>query len=321
MFLAQANKQENHFFKYVIGFIIVIAAMFLGYLPFGMAIAIKSMTTGKPAPVTEVEMMRYLDLNLGLFLLLLSFAVALLALFLVVKGIHKQHFKEIITSRPKIDWNRFFFAFLIWFVFSAGTIVLMYFIEPENYVLQFRLQPFLLLAAIAIVMIPVQTSLEELLFRGYLMQGFGLLARNRWVPLVITSVGFGVLHLANPEVDKMGYIIAFYYIGTGLFLGIVTLMDEGTELPLGFHAANNVTAALLITSDWSAFQTHSIFKDISEPSAGWDIFIPLFVIYPLLLLIFGRKYKWHSWKEKLTGKIKPITIPDTNQSYTGYEQS
>jgi hypothetical protein len=30
-----------------------------------------------------------------------------------------------------------------------------------------------------------------------------------------------------------------YYIGTGLFLGI-TLMDEGMELALGFHAANNL---------------------------------------------------------------------------------
>jgi hypothetical protein len=30
-----------------------------------------------------------------------------------------------------------------------------------------------------------------------------------------------------------------YYIGTGLFLGILTLMDE-MELALGFHAANNL---------------------------------------------------------------------------------
>jgi hypothetical protein len=42
-------------------------------------------------------------------------------------------------------------------------------------------------------------------------------------------------------------------------------MDEGMELALGFHAANNLVGALLVTSDWSAFQTHSIFKDISEP--------------------------------------------------------
>jgi hypothetical protein len=49
-------------------------------------------------------------------------------------------------------------------------------------------------------------------------------------------------------------------------------MDEGMELALGFHAANNLVSALLVTSDWSAFQTHSIFKDISEPKAGLDVY-------------------------------------------------
>ena len=102
---------------------------------------------------------------------------------------------------------------------------------------------------------------------------------------------------------KMGYIIMIYYIGTGLFLGIITLMDEGIELALGFHAANNLTGALLVTSDWTVFQTHSVFRDMSEPSAGFDVILPIVVVYPILLFIFSKKYKWTNWKDKLTGKI------------------
>ena len=75
------------------------------------------------------------------------------------------------------------------------------------------------------------------------------------------------------------------------------------ELALGFHAANNLVSALLVTSDWSAFQTHSIFKDISEPKAGFDVILPVMIIYPILLFIFSKKYQWTDWKEKLTGKI------------------
>ena len=37
-------------------------------------------------------------------------------------------------------------------------------------------------------------------------------------------------------------------------------MDEGLELALGFHAANNLCGALLLTADWTAFQTNSILK-------------------------------------------------------------
>jgi membrane protease YdiL (CAAX protease family) len=114
------------------------------------------------------------------------------------------------------------------------------------------------------------------------------------------------MHIANPEVDKIGYIIMIYYIGTGFFLGILTLMDDGLELALGFHAANNLVGALLITADWTAFQTHSIFKDISEPTAGFDVLVPVFIMYPLLLFIFAKKYKWSNWKAKLCNGLLPI---------------
>ena len=98
------------------------------------------------------------------------------------------------------------------------------------------------------------------------------------------------MHILNPEVTKMGYIIMVYYIGTGLFLGIITLMDDGMELALGFHAANNLIGALLVTSDWSVFQTHSIFKDMSEPSAGADVILPVVIVYPILLFIFSNAF-------------------------------
>jgi hypothetical protein len=80
-------------------------------------------------------------------------------------------------------------------------------------------------------------------------------------------------------------------------------MDDGMELALGFHAANNITAALLVSSDWSALKTESIFKDISTPSVGFEVLAPVIIIFPILLIIFSKKYKWTNWKEKLTGKI------------------
>ena len=60
---------------------------------------------------------------------------------------------------------------------------------------------------------------------------------------------------------------------------------------------------MLLTADWTAFQTNSIFKDLSEPSAGFDVLTPVFVIFPILLLIFSKVYNWKNWKEKLTGKL------------------
>lgn len=304
MFLENAVTPENKFWKYIVGSVIVIAASFIGQIPFMIAIAFKSFSSGKPFPTDEKSLLSFLNPNLSLFLLMLSFAFAFLAIYLVIKYLHKQTFLSVTTSRNKMDWKRFFFSFSIWGIFTIASTVIMYCVNPEGFEINFKPIPFAILAVIAIILIPIQTSTEEYIFRGYLMQGFANLAKNKWFPLVMTSVIFGTMHIANPEVQKLGYIIMIYYIGTGLFLGILTLMDEGMELALGFHAANNLIAALLITSDWSAFQTESILKDNSEPSAGFEILVPVFIIFPILLFIFSKKYGWTNWKEKLTGKIE-----------------
>ena len=156
---------------------------------------------------------------------------------------------------------------------------------------------------IAIIFVPLQTSLEEYVFRGYLMQGFGNLFRNRWAPLLFTSIIFGSLHIANPEVGKLGYGIMVYYIGTGLFLGIMTLMDEGVELAIGWHAANNLVGALLVTADWTAFQTNSVLKDISEPNLYPEMLISILFFYPIILFIFSKKYKWKNSVDQLITKF------------------
>ena len=159
---------------------------------------------------------------------------------------------------------------------------------PEDFVLNFKPKEFAVFVVLAFLLIPLQTSFEEYLFRGHMLQGLGLATKTRWIPLVVTSFLFGIMHIANPEVEKLGLVIMFYYIGTGLFLGVLTLMDEGLELALGFHAANNLVGALLVTSDWSAFQTHSILKDVSEPNANIQIFIPILIIFPVLCYTFLR---------------------------------
>jgi hypothetical protein len=312
MFISQGIKPNNEFWRYLLGFLAVILASFVGQIPLLIGIAIKSTSYNIPFPTSNEAIMTFLEPNLTLFLVLLTYVAAMIGFYFVVKYFHQQSFIEVTTARKKVDWNRIFFSFTIWSCISILSTVLAYYSNPENFVINFKPFPFLILALIATVMIPIQTSVEEYLFRGYLMQGLAGLTKNRWLPLLLTSLIFGLLHLSNPEVNKMGYIIMIFYIGTGLFLGILTLMDDGMELSLGFHAANNLTGALLVTSDWSAFQTHSILKDISEPTAGFDVILPVVVIFPILLFIFSKKYNWHNWKEKLTGTIDNNTLNDNN---------
>src|SRR5690554_1765568 len=308
MYIAQAFNALHDWWRYLVGTILIFIAVVIGQIPFTVAVFMKAMSDGESIfGLDETKMMTMLEPNLNLFLMLLSFAIGLVGLFLVVKLIHKQSLTSLTTARPKIDWKRIWFAFILWGVISSGFILFDYFLTPEDYQVNFKMQPFIILCVIAIVLVPLQTSFEEYLFRGYLMQGIGVLAKNKWVPLLTTSFIFGMLHLANPEVDKLGNIIMVYYIGTGFFLGIMTLMDEGMELALGFHAGNNLITALLVTADWTVFKTNSVLKDISEPSAGFDVIAPVLILYPIFLLIMAYRYKWKDWNNKLFGRVeKPI---------------
>ena len=286
---------------YIMGSLIFIFFNFLGQIPLSLYIISQSDLVGEFN--SHQDLFSKLPSNLTLFLILLPFAIVLPFIYLVVTRLHQRSFISLITSRDRVDYNKILFSFFLWGTVSVLMVIFDYMMSPEDYVWNFKPLTFLILLFISFVMIPLQTSMEELIFRGYLMQGFGVLFKNRLMPLLITSILFGLLHIWNPEIDKLGIHLIWYYIGTGLFLGVITLMDEGLELALGFHAANNLVTALLVTASWTAFQTESLLIDNSEPLLGMELIITLVVIYPLLAIIFAKKYKWKNWMAQLTNKF------------------
>ena len=301
MFLSQVNLSRKDFLKYLLGSFLVIIFNILGQIPLFIYLVSQSLLDQELSDPNEIFSL--IPSNTGLFLMLLPFAISLLGLWFILKKLHQQDMRIVATSRDSIDWSRVFFSFAIWGFLSSVIILSGYIISPEDYEINFKLTPFLILACIAVILIPLQTSFEEYLFRGYLMQGFAGLFRNRWAPLFMTSIIFGCLHLANPEVGKLGYNLVWWYMGTGFVLGIMTLMDEGIELALGVHASNNLFAALLVTADWTVFQTESILKYTGEPSLSKELIFSFIIFYPLLLFIFYKKYKWSDFKSRLFGKL------------------
>lgn len=243
--------------------------------------------------------------NFWLAVNLVPFVILLGLLFLLVKFLHQRSLLSLTTARSKIDWCRVIFSFSLVVIITLITFAISYYVDPDLVKLQFDPIKFTILLIISLLLFPIQIGLEEYLFRGYLMQHIGFYVRNKWFPLILTSVLFGVMHGANPEVAKIGPITMIFYIGTGLLLGIMTLMDDGLELALGFHFGNNLLAATLVTSSWSALQTDAIFIYTSEEAANstLEIILPVLIVYPIILLIMAKKYGWKNWKDKLFGSI------------------
>lgn len=305
-YLKQTYKVLHDWWRYLVGVIVIFVAwQIVGMIPLLVFLGIE-MVNGAALTTDISAMAELLGNNLFLFLMLISFAVGLVGVIMSSKYLHKQSFTHLTTARKKIDWSRVWFIFIVWGIFSVGSTILSYYFSTDDYVYALNVKPFVILCVIVVVLIPLQTSFEEYLFRGYLMQGLAVTFKNRWLPLIITSVGFGLLHGLNPEVDKLGPIMMVFYIGTGLVLGIMTLMDDGLELALGFHAANNMFTALLVTSDWSALQTDALLTYTADPQkmAISEIVAPVLIVYPILLLVLSKKYGWTNWKDKLFGNVE-----------------
>lgn len=293
-FLENFSKEKKPLGFYLLGSLIVLLFSILGQTPmfFFLPNEINTYSNG-------LDVFSSLDKNLLLFLLLLPSAFSFLGIWFVVKKIHFRPLISIITSRKKIDFERFKFAFILWSLISMSIFSIEIFFNPIDYKWNFDFSKFLILFFISTAMIPIQSVVEELIFRGYLMQGFSFFFKNRLLPLLTTSVIFGLLHILNPEIQKLGYGLLIYYIGTGLFFGIVTLMDEGVELSSGFHVSNNLVASLLVTADWTAFETYSIFKFTGNPYFTKEVLLYVLIIYPLIIIFLSKKYKWTNWKLKI----------------------
>jgi len=304
MFIEQAYKGKNDWWRILITTLLSSGIFIVSIILFFVL----------PDEVIEqsADIAKSMSSTASLILNLVPFAFLLGLLFLLVYNLHERSLLSLTTSRTKVDFKRIFFSFGLIVLLTLVSFGISYATDSSEIKWNFQPTKFTVLLILSLILFPFQIGLEEYLFRGYFMQQIGIAARNRWTPLIITSVCFGLLHSANPEVGELGYGVMVFYIGTGFLLGIMTLMDEGMELALGFHLGNNLMAALLVTTDYSALQTDSLFKYTGKENSADtlnEMITAMLIAYPIILFIFAKRYKWNNWKEKLTGIVKK---PATN---------
>ena len=298
MYIEQAYKGNNDWWRVLITTLLTAGIFLANFVAYFMMS--KEQMDEVYKKMSEIPNNWSLIINLTPFIFLLGL------LFLLVRNLHERSILSLTTSRNSVDYKRIFFSFSLVVLLTIAVFSVSYFVDNSNIVWNFNPLKFSILFLISILLFPCQIGLEEYLFRGYLMQQIGIVAKNRWFPLLFTSVVFGLFHSANPEVAQMGYGVMVFYIGTGLLLGIMTLMDESLELALGFHLGNNMMAALLITSDYSAIHTDALFKysGVEKPvDMLTEMIVSIAIVYPIILYIFAKRYNWIDWKAKLTGKI------------------
>jgi len=314
--LEYAFKGNNSLWRYaVLIFAVFIAANSVGAIPLIVGFAIR--TVSDPDAVSrlasnanDLSQLGF-DPNTTLVMLLFPSLAGLVAYILLIKPLNNRTLIGTINGNSQLRWKRIFVSALVWIVFSAVYLIAYKGIDPLNFRINNTSVTLIYLIIISILLIPFQASLEEVIFRGYLMQGFSVLLRNRWLPVVITSLLFGVLHAWNPEIKEYGFFTMMpQYVMFGLLFGVITVIDDGAEIAIGAHIANNVFLSIMVTNSTSILQTPALFEQLNiDP---WLEFAALAITAVAFFIVMKSIYRW----ENLSIMFKKV-LPVTGNDHTG----
>ncbi len=229
----------------------------------------------------------------GKFLFVMAgFPVFLSGVLIAVTLIHRRHPRTLITARERIRWSRIGQGFVAWFVpFCLIGGLGQYLFYPDTFSFNSDLATLALFVPIALVFTAIQTTTEELFFRGYIVQGASLIWSNRVFLSIVSAVIFTLPHLLNPEAIAGGWLTVFsnYFLVPGLLWTVVSLIDGTTELAIGVHFANNIGGILLFNITGSAVTTPALFT-ISEYHATYGA-LSVLVAIPVFLAIAYKVFK------------------------------
>jgi membrane protease YdiL (CAAX protease family) len=213
---------------------------------------------------------------------LISFLPLLIATLLAYRIFLKKNLKSLFTSHDKYSYKRTWIGFASLALISSafGSIDLI--LNWDSYTFSFKASAFLPYLLIAFTLLPIQTTAEELFFRGWIQRWLDNGKKKQWSISILSGAIFSLPHLANPEVaGKELFFPIISYGATGFMLAWVTYRDKSLELAIGAHFANNLLAALLVSSQDSALPSVSL---LSVQEVAWGpaalvsvIMVPIFI--------------------------------------------
>lgn len=235
-----------------------------------------------------------MDNNLGFALMLTVFIVAITVFWIYVKSTYRLKFKDLITPFAKMRWGRVVWGFGLVLALTAISELLSYAMAPEYYRFTFDPKSFWVLILICLFMLPIQTSAEEIIIRGYLMPHLSHIGNKAIIGLLATSLFFAAIHMGNPEVKEHGVLLTFpYYFISALFLGLMTTLDDGLEMALGVHFGVNLFSASIMSYEAAVIPTQTIWESTETNPAL--VLVVSTVMTIVFLWLSAKRFDWPSW--------------------------
>ena len=114
----------------------------------------------------------------------------------------------------------------------------------------------------------IQTSAEEIAFRGFLMQSLAARFRSPLVWMLLPALLFGVSHLNGDAGIRNAWLMAGAATVIGLVLADVTVRTGSLSAAMGLHFANNAAAVLLLAPATPILSGLALWVVDMDPAGG-----------------------------------------------------
>ena len=182
-----------------------------------------------------------------------SFSFLIIAVGLVAMLLHEQTLMELLGGLAMTS-SQFLSAMRGLLIYIVITIFFIFIFEEFDQQLSVFL--WLSLLPITLLLILIQVSAEELLFRGYFQSQLAALGVPKIIWILVPSILFGLLHYNPTAMGGFAQWTALWAVAFGILAADLTARSGTLGPAIAFHFTNNFIALAVFENSHNAYCDH-----------------------------------------------------------------
>ncbi|QKD01030.1 CPBP family intramembrane glutamic endopeptidase [Mesorhizobium loti] len=220
------------------------------------------------APPADGVMQGFLASPIGILSALASFAGIWIGLWMAMRWVHGEPLSALLGASRRASRPDFLKGLVAVLITSLISEILLYLLQPGISRGTISLSSWLLFAIPIVALTLLQTSSEEVLFRGYLLRGLANRFRSPLIWALLPGLLFTSLHWSSASSPAINACVLVSIAAFALLLTLVVYATGNLGAALGAHLGNNLTGFLLI-SHQESYNSFALFTAKPLEGPGW----------------------------------------------------
>ena len=229
--------------------LIIIVSLVAAIVCIGGGLAILAVRDGYP--LTDLDALNFrvlLEDRIGLAAVLLTNASLWAGVWLAMMILHRRSIRDLFGVERKLYWRDFARAAAVTLGVGLLAGLLEAIIDPTFTRTEISFPEWIAWAPLVLVLAFLQTSAEEVVFRGYLHQTLAARFAAPLVWLVLPTLLFTLIHWKDDALAIMNVALLLIILAMSLSMTAVLVASGNLGAAMGMHFGNNVVAFLFLSN-------------------------------------------------------------------------